>query len=202
MAIKIANDASVDATSEQYWPPPQGKWTYDDYARLPDHGVRYEVIEGELVMTPAPRPKHQKVSLNLTFVLEQFVRSRQLGEVYVAPIDVNLPGLASPVQPDLLFITTDRLDIIKEKFIEGAPDLIIEVLSAGSEMDDRRTKFELYARAGVREYWLVDPDGRTIEIFVLRGQAYAPLGNFDSDGQTRSEVLPDFTVTVGEICPA
>ena len=202
MATRMASDAAVGTATEEYWPPPQGEWTYEDYARLQENGLRYEVIKGELVMTPAPRPKHQEVSLNLTYALHQYVKGNRLGKVYEAPIDVNLPGLASPVQPDLLFIAAERLDIIKEKFIEGAPDLIMEVLSAGSERQDRRTKFELYARAGVREYWLVDPDGRSIDIFVLRGQAYAPLGNFDADTQTRSEVLPDFSLTVGEVCPA
>ncbi len=201
MGVRTTAAAPAEAASERYWPPPQGEWTYEDYARLPENGLRYEIIKGELLMTPAPRPLHQEVSLNLTYVLHQFVRKNQLGKVYEAPIDVNLPGLASPVQPDLLFIASDRLDIIKDRFIEGPPDLIMEILSSGSEIHDRRTKFELYARAGVREYWLVDPDRRAIEIYVLRGQAYAPLGNFGVEAETRSELLPGFAVKVGEVCP-
>lgn len=202
MAVKAAIQPTTDAASVRPWPPLQGEWTYDDYARLPDHGMRYEVITGELYMTPAPVPKHQKIIANLYGHLWEYLRERLIGDAFFAPIDVNLPGLASPVQPDLLFIASDRLHIVKERFIEGVPDLIVEVLSSGSEMHDRRTKFELYARAGVSEYWLVDPDERSIEIYVLRGQAYAPLGNFGAEEQTRSEVMPDFALIVGEICPA
>ncbi len=202
MTIKAASPTRSEATSERYWPPPQGEWTYDDYARLPDNGMRYEVIRGDLYMTPAPIPKHQKAVANLYGYLWEYLKKQPIGEIFFAPIDVLLPDLASPVQPDLLFITQDRLDIVKEKFIEGSPDLIVEVLSPGSHTLDRRTKFETYARAGVREYWLVDPDSRTIEIFVLRGQAYAPLGSFGPEERTRSEVLAEFGVKAAEICPA
>ena len=93
------------------------------------------------------------------------------------------------------------LQMVKDNLIEGVPDLIVEVLSPGNPGHDRQTKFQLYARAGVREYWLVDPDARVIEINVLRGQAYAPTGRFGSDEQIRSEVLPDFGVRVADICP-
>ncbi len=201
MGVRTTAAAPAEAVSERYWPPPQGEWTYEDYTRLPENGLRYEIIKGELLMTPAPLPKHQRIIANLYGYLWEYLRHQPVGEVFFAPIDVNLPGLASPVQPDLLFIANDRLGIIKERFIEGPPDLIMEVLSAGSEMHDRRTKFELYARAGVREYWLVDPDRRAIEIYVLRGQAYAPLGSFGVEAETRSEVLPGFAVKVGEVCP-
>ena len=150
MATGIAKGAVADTTTDEYWPPPQGEWTYQDYSRLPDNGLRYEVINGELIMTPAPVPVHQKIIANLYRHLWEYVQKQSAGEVFFAPIDVNLPDLASLVQPDLLFIATERLDIIKEKFIEGSPDLIMEILSAGSERQDRRVKFELYARAGVR----------------------------------------------------
>lgn len=200
MATKPATRPPGVAGQARDWPPPQGRWTYPDYARLPDNGMRYEVIEGDLFMNPAPRPKHQKVSLNLAVALHQFVKQHNLGDVYEAPIDVILPNLASTVQPDLLFIAGNRLDIVKEEFIEGVPDLIIEVLSPGNPDYDRRTKFQLYARAGVREYWIIDPDACTIDIFVLRGQAYAPLGGFSSGDKTRSEVLADFRLRVAEIC--
>ena len=91
---------------------------------------------------------------------------------------------------------------MKEKFIEGVPDLIVEVLSPSNPEHDRNTKFRAYALARVREYWIVDPEARTIEVNVLRGQAYAPLGSFGSEDQTRSEVLPDFSVLVSEVYPA
>ena len=197
MTMETVTKPSVETSR---WPPLQGEWTFADYARLPDNGVRYEVIKGDLYMNPAPRPRHQKVVLNLSVALHQFAGSRDLGEAYIAPIDVILPGLASPVQPDVLFIAGDRLDIVKQEFIEGAPDLIIEVLSPSNPLHDRRTKFQLYAQASVREYWFVDPEASTIDIYVLRGQAFAPLGSFGPGEQTRSEVLADFSVHVSDVC--
>jgi len=186
--------------TEEKWPP-QGQWTYQDYKRLPQDGWRYEVIEGELHMAPAPRPRHQEATINLATVMSQFARSKRLGKVYTAPIDVLLPGLASPVQPDVLFIANDRLDIVKEEFIEGPPDLVIEVLSPSNWLDDRRIKFHLYARAGVREYWIVDLERRMIEVFALRGHSFALLNRYKPGETVRSEVLPDFEITIDIVCP-
>lgn len=202
MAVKTTPKPGPEKAVDHYWPPPQGEWTYDDYAHLPDNGMRYEVIEGDLYMNPAPRPKHQRVIALLYGHLWEYLKDRPGGEVFFAPIDVNLPDLTSPVQPDLLFIAADHLDIVKAEFIEGVPDLIVEVLSPGNPTHDRITKFQVYARAGVREYWLIDPDARQVEINVLRGQAYAALGVFGPADEIRSEVLADFTIPVNEICPA
>lgn len=187
---------------EAAWPPPRDRWTYEDYKRLPDDGWRYEVIEGELRMSPAPRPKHQEAVTNLGFGLVGFVKTRKLGRVFLSPVDVRLPGLAEPVQPDILFIRQDRLGIVKEKWIEGAPDLIVEILSPSNWIDDRRTKFRVYALAGVREYWIVDPDKRQIEVFALRGSDYEILGRFGPGEQAASEVLAGFQIGVDEVCPA
>ena len=153
-------------------------------------------------MSPAPSPKHQRVIAKLFGLLWEYLQEHPIGEAIFAPIDVKMPDVAGVVQPDLLFITSDRLDIVQETLIEGAPDLIVEVLSPGNPLHDRRVKFELYAQAGVREYWMIDPDACTVEIYVLRGHAYAPLGNFGTDQQTRSEVLEGFTVDVEKIYPA
>ena len=199
MTLEITKTAAR-AKSSHTWPPSQGEWTYADYARLPENGFRYEVIEGELFMSPAPRPNHQRVGLRLIVLLDAFVEKNQLGELYHAPIDLNLPDLTSPVQPDILFISTENLDIVKEKTIEGVPDLIIEVLSPGSIRYDRQTKFQIYAKAGVREYWIVDPYPCAIDVFVLRGQAYVPLGSFKSADQLRSEQFADLTFQVQELC--
>lgn len=152
-------------------------------------------------MSPAPRPDHQRAIVALLRNFLAYMEQHPVGEVLIAPIDVILPGLTSPVQPDLIFITHEQAHIVKEKFIEGVPDLIAEVLSPGNPAHDRSLKFQIYARAGVREYWLVDCDAQTIDIYVLRGQAYAPLGSFGPGQETHSEVLADFTVKVGEICP-
>lgn len=187
--------------TEQTWSPPaQGQWTYADYKHLPDDGWRYEVIEGELKTSPAPKIKHQRVSINLAMALATFVRQHNLGEVLTAPIDVRMGQWADPVQPDILFIQREHLDIVKENWIEGAPDLIVEILSSSSWLDDRRTKYRIYAQAGVREYWLVDPDECQIEIFVLRGGDYALVGRFASGELAPSEILKGLQIQVDEIC--
>lgn len=181
-------------------PPQQGDWTYEDYARLPDNGMRYEVIAGELFMVPAPRAVHQEVIANLSIELGLFLRQHKLGKFYPAPIDVVMGDSATPVQPDVVFIRQENLGIVKDK-IEGVPDLLVEVLSPGSRVMDRRTKFELYARAGVAEYWLVDPDECLVEVYVLRGRAYALLGQFAAEDTVQSELLPDMQIPVANICP-
>jgi Uma2 family endonuclease len=184
---------------EKTWPP-QGQWTFDDYQRLPDDGWRYEVIEGVLHMNPAPRPKHQRAIFVISGRLWEHLQEEPLGQVFTAPIDVILPGLTSPVQPDILFINAQRSEIVKETFIEGAPDLVIEVLSPGNWLDDRRTKFRIYALAGVREYWIVDVDRRQIEVFELQGQDYAQVGRYAAGEQVKSTVLQGFGIAVDEVC--
>lgn len=187
--------------AEQAWPP-QGQWTYQDYARLPADGWRYEVIEGELYMNPAPRPRHQETVINIATLMSLFVSARRIGKVYTSPIDVILPGLATPVQPDILFIAAGRLEMVKEAFIEGPPDLIIEVLSPSNWLDDRRTKFRVYALAGVREYWIVDADRCQIEVFQLEGQRYAQVGRYEAGERVSSAVMAGFSLAVDEACPA
>ncbi len=196
MALKQLDQPTID---DAYWPPPQGEWTYEDYVRLPDNGFRYEVIRGELYMSPAPSINHQRTVAALFQHLNQFIMNHQSGECLFAPIDVNLPDLTSPVQPDVVFISKENAGIIQENTIEGIPDLVVEVLSPGTARYDRKTKFEVYAEAGISEYWLADPDSFTIEVYVLRGQAYALLGKFGREEQTRSEVLPDFTIPVKDV---
>ncbi|MEW5985911.1 MAG: Uma2 family endonuclease [Chloroflexota bacterium] len=201
MTTQLTAPPILEESPARPWPPPQGLWTYQDYRCLPDDGISYEIIEGKLYMAPAPRPKHQRVIAALFGYLWDFLQDHPQGEAFLSPIDLILPGLASPVQPDVLFITQDRLGMVKEEFIEGVPDLIVEVLSPTNPAHDRRRKFQLYARAGVREYWIVDPDDCRVDVYVLRGRAYAPLGNFGRNDQTASEVLPAFSVRVGDICP-
>lgn len=194
----MATIAPAKEAKTYRWPP-QGEWTYDDYARLPDSGVRYEVIGGDLFMSPAPSTEHQNIIFELILIIGQFVKANQLGQVFVSPVDLVLPDRATPVQPDLLFIGNDKLDIIKEKVIKGAPDLIVEVLSPSNPEHDRRTKFSLYAEAGVREYWIVDPKEQTVDVFALRGQAYVPFGHFGAADTARSELLPELEVALEEV---
>jgi Uma2 family endonuclease len=180
--------------------PAQGEWTYENYLRLPDDGWRYEVLKGVLHMTPAPAPRHQVALRNLTVLSVNYLKSNPIGQVYFAPIDVLLPGgLATPVQPDLVFLSTARRGLVSQRGIEGAPDLVAEVLSPSNWLADRRTKFEIYAEAGVREYWILDPQPKTVEIFTLENGGYALLGSFGVGERVRSVVLPGFTPAVDEI---
>jgi Uma2 family endonuclease len=200
---QLPTPASASFQAEKDPFPPQGKWTYEDYRRLPDDGWRYEVLRGSLHMSPAPGSRHQASLRNLTFLVLTYLQSHPLGEVYFAPFDVLLPGgLAAPVQPDLVFVSRERLGLISERGLEGAPDLVAEILSPSNWLDDRRTKFEIYAQAGVREYWILDPQGKTVEVFTLAEGLYALLGVFDTGERARSEVLPGFEPAVAEIFTA
>jgi Uma2 family endonuclease len=199
MSVTMTAPPPATKTRSRRWPPLQGEWTYEDYLRLPDNGMRYEVIKGDLCMSPPSRPLHQECLGALCRLLHQQITQRP-GQILLGPVALVLPGYAEPVQPDLLFIAQDRLAIVQETIILGVPDMIAEVLSPESVYHDRRRKFELYARAGVREYWLVDPAG-TIEIYVLRGQAYAPLGSFTWDDALESELWPELTAAVNDILP-
>ena len=152
-------------------------------------------------MTPAPKTVHQRTSANLAFAMTTFAREHSLGAVYYAPTDVILGELATPIQPDIVFIASHRLHIVHEDFIEGPPDLIVEILSPSNWIADRRDKYRIYALAGVREYWIVDPQQRTIEIFVLQGAAYAQVGKWEPGGAAASQVLAGFSVDVDEVCP-
>ena len=192
---------AVTQTPPDEWPP-QGQWTYDDYARLPNDGWKYEVIRGELYMSPAPRPLHQRVSGNLTFELQRFVRSGGLGEVLTAPIDVILPrNLGTPVQPDILFIRNDNLGIVGETTIDGVPDLVIEILSPSNWVDDRRVKFTVYAEAGVEEYWIVDPKAVTVEVYRLQGDRYDLVESYGPGDVVSSIVLSGFSVVLSDLIP-
>lgn len=199
MALKAI---STIALPLRQWPAP-GEWTYQDYLDLPDDGNRYEIIWGELyMMTPAPSTRHQRISRNLEYAFWNYVQEHNLGEVLYAPCDLVIEPGATPVQPDILFISRERLEIITEKNVSGVPDLLVEILSAGSSRHDRVTKFKLYEQAGVPEYWLLDPDTRTIEVFALRETKYQLWGRFRPNEAAIATVLSGFSIPVNHIFPA
>ena len=152
---------------------PKGKivLTYDDYFALPNDGKRYEILEGELTVTPAPSTKHQTASGNLFVLLSQYIKERDLGKLFHAPIDLILSS-TSVLQPDLLFVSKARQSIITERAIEGAPDLVVEILSPTTSRTDRVTKAQIYARHSVPVYWIVDPEREAIEIYLLEADGY------------------------------
>ena len=170
--------------------PPQGRWTYADYAALPDDGNRYEIIAGVLYTTPAPGAGHQSVSARLVTFLVTHVEFAGLGRVFAAPVDVELAP-DTVVQPDIVVILSANLDRITPSRIIGAPDLVVEILSPGTAGYDRREKQDAYARSGVGEYWIVDPGAQSVELLSLDQGGYRSHGVFR--GQAR---LPSSVVTL------
>ena len=168
------------------------KYTYEDYLKTPDD-ERYELIGGELLMTPAPVPKHQRISRKIEFLLEKFVTENDLGEVFYAPCDVHLDN-ENVVQPDILFISKDRLNIIGEKNIQGAPDLAIEILSESTAYRDLVQKKRLYSRFGVKEFWIVIPGEEVIEVYVLKDNTYLLYRSYSKDEMLESPYLTGFKI--------
>ena len=145
--------------------------TYKDYEVLPADGRRYEIHEGELSVTPAPSPQHQRILGNLNEILRQHVKARGLGEVFFAPIDCIL-GETTIVQPDLIYLDATRRSLVSGRGIEGAPTLVVEILSPSTTLIDRNAKRQLYRRYGVPYYWIVDPESRAIEAYSLSEGEY------------------------------
>lgn len=172
--------------------------TYDDYVSLPADGRRYEILDGELAVTPAPTTKHQMVSRNLEWVLHGHAREMGSGTVLDAPIDVILSPV-TVVQPDLLFVRSGREAIVKERGIEGAPDLIVEILSPSSMRQDRVVKAALYARSGVAHYWIVDPEARTVELYEIEAEAYRLIRKATAQDILRPPLFPGLEIDLGEI---
>jgi Uma2 family endonuclease len=143
------------------------RWSYAEFARLPSEGsTRYEVIDGELAMTPAPTSGHQEALTELVSHLNVFVREHALGRVLVGPVDV-LFGEGDYLEPDLVFVRTDRLELVSERGVEGPPDLVVEILSPSTAHRDRGVKLARYRHFAVPEYWVVDLAARAVEVWRL-----------------------------------
>ena len=173
------------------------RWTYEEYARLDDE-QRYEIIDGELLMAPAPDWTHQDWSRKLFRRLDKFVMECQLGELAYAPVDVVLDS-ENVVQPDLLFIAKANLSILQARGVFGAPDLLIELISPSSVRRDRYVKKDLYARFGVKEYWIVDTSNKALEIWKLQDRRYELHCMVEEKGKVTSAVLPGLQFDLSEI---
>ena len=171
--------------------------TYEDYLKTPED-KRYELINGELLMTPSPIPNHQRVSGKLEFILRKFVTGNNLGEVFDAPCDVYLDN-ENVVQPDILLISKDRLGIIGEKNIQGPPDLLIEIISEHSVYRDMVQKKRLYARFGVKEYWIVIPEEEEIEVYILKDNTYQLYRTYRKGDTLESSSLEGLKIGLEEI---
>ncbi|MBI3848388.1 MAG: Uma2 family endonuclease [Planctomycetes bacterium] len=173
-------------------------WTYDDYMRLPDDGKRYEILWGELIVSPSASYRHQLVIARMTDALSEFLRGRDLGQWLPSPMDIVLAE-DSIVQPDLLFFRKGRSLESARHGIHVPPDLAFEVMSPSSEARDADEKRRLYAQYGVREYWLVDPDPKRIDVFVFGAGAIVSHGEFTSGDAASPDVLPGFRVSLATL---
>jgi Uma2 family endonuclease len=174
--------------------------TYEDYRAIPDDGRRYELIEGEIRILPGPTTDHQRISRNLGFLLHQHVLDHGLGEILSSPIDVILDR-GTVVQPDVLFVSTQRSGMISKRGIEGPPDLVVEILSDGTESFDRGAKRQIYLRYGVTHYWIVDPDARLLAEYVRSGNDYELRATHASPSVCRATLFPELELDLSRVFP-
>ena len=179
-------------------PPRYRRFTVADYRALPDGSPRYQLIRGSLVMAPAPNRYHQEIVGNLFHVLTEWIRKQDLGKLYVAPFDVYLTQI-DVYQPDLVYFSPDRLHHLTDAGADGPPDLVVEVLSPRTAQIDREVKREIYARTGVRELWIVDPDDRVIEAYALQTDATAPARTVSAGDVLTTPLLPEMTLPVDRV---
>ncbi len=173
-------------------------WTYEDYYNLDDE-KRYEVMEGELIeMAPAPNYSHQRISGNLHGLLWNYVRKNKLGDIVTAPTDVILDEL-NTFQPDIIFISNENQKIIQECGVFGSPDLLVEILSKSTKSKDRGVKYKAYQNFGVKEYWIIDPMKRTVEVFVLENAKYLSHCLVQNNEKLQSRIFPDFAVSFSDL---
>jgi len=174
------------------------KYNYQDYLNLPDDGKRYEVINGELIMVAAPNTIHQNIIIKIIYEIEGYLRKQKMGKIFCAPTDIKFND-TNVVQPDILFISQDRLNIITENNIVGAPDLIMEILSPGTAYYDLLEKKELYEQCGVKEYWIVDPKKQRVDIYINVGQQFDLNQRVELEGVLKSSVMKGFEVKIENI---
>lgn len=171
--------------------------TVEDYRATPE-GTRYQLIEGELILAPAPNLYHQTIVGKIYLLLANFLTRRPLGKVFVAPADVYLSD-HDVLQPDVLFVSNPNLGILRDDGVHGAPDLVIEVVSTSSAQLDKKNKRRVYARSGVKELWLVDPLLSQIQVYELVKNPAKPTRILEEEESLSSSLLPDLTISVAEI---
>ena len=174
------------------------KLTYADYVLLPDDGLRHEIIEGEHYVTPAPTTRHQRISVRLLYLMQDYLERHAIGEVFIAPYDVLLSEINVFV-PDLLYISDQRSHLITSKNLQGPPDLVIEILSPSTRSRDERLKRDVYERAGVDEYWLVDPDHDVIDVYRREGGAFSAPVRHEKGQVLTTPLLPGFELPLDKV---
>ena len=157
------------------------RYVYEDLLAMPEDGRRREILEGDLLVSPSPTRTHQRIVSNLD-VLFRHLEERDLGQAYIAPFDVVFDRY-TVLEPDVMFIRTERLGIVGERNVSGAPDLVVEVLSESTRDMDLGPKLRAYGRHGAGAYWIVDPDADTVQVFCREGEAFIEAGTVGRGGE-------------------
>ena len=199
MSQTIAKELQVE---DRVWEiarlfPRQGKWTEEDYFKLPETNRIIELSRGRLIISPSPTLKHQRISLNLLIFLVNYVRLHNLGEAVAAPMDVRL-WEDNIREPDIIFVSNEHSDRLNNKCL-GVPDLVMEIISESNKKRDLDEKFNDYEMAGVQEYWIVNPFQQTIEVFTLENGSYVLFGKWGTGEIAHSKLLSGFQVDVNSV---
>lgn len=178
--------------------PAQRLWTYDEMvAELPETNLPMELWDGEIVISPTPTPSHQTIVGSFYRAIDGFVREHKAGRVFPSPLDVVLSE-HRVVQPDVFFVANANREIIQDR-IRGVPDLVMEVISQGSWKRDRVEKKALYEQVGIAEYWIIDPESRSVEVFALAKGVYQLNSRAVDSEIAKSRLLAGFKVSFGQL---
>ena len=198
MMVIMLGRETAPRKSNSITAPPVFKFTYEDYRTAPPD-KRYELLDGELLLTPAPDLRHQDIQSSLGIRLGRFIEERALGKLYFSPCDVVLSD-TDVVQPDLLFVSRERRHLLSGRVnVRGAPDLVVEILSPATAERDRGYKLSLYGKHGVKEYWLVDPVAETVSILRQRAGVLVVAHTFGRNETLRSPLLAGFELDLDEV---
>jgi len=168
--------------------------TVEDYRMMPEAGPRYQLIEGDLFMAPAPNRYHQDISGNIYFILRDYLEKHPIGKLYEAPFDVYLDQFNAH-QPDIVFVSKSNYGILTDAGAAGAPDFIVEILSPKTAFLDKKSKRKVYARSGVKELWFVDPDTKTIQVYFLQDDPDRPAAAYSEKDTFTSAHFPGLKIS-------
>ncbi len=175
------------------------KLTYDDYLRFPDDGLRHEIIDGEHYVSPPPVIRHQRNLLKLSHLLQNYLDEHTVGEILFAPVSVLLSEF-NVFEPDLIYLSNERRQQLTLKNLQGAPDLVVEILSPSTRSRDERLKRVVYQRTGAREYWIIDPDQNVVDVYRwdTADAAESPL-RFNAGETLTTPLLPGFQLLLEKL---
>jgi Uma2 family endonuclease len=172
--------------------------TVQDYYEMPEGGPHCQLIDGDIHMMPPPNRYHQSISVNIVAIIILFLRKKRIGRVFYAPIAVILSEV-NAYEPDVVFVSNERKNILTDRGIEGAPDFVVEILSPGTARFDKGPKRTIYARTGVQEYWLVDPKKLEVHVFRLQEDSETAAAIYREGDKFTSPIFPGLTFDTAEI---